>query len=129
MVNCIRAADYATTEITPEDAGYTVENPEGGRFEVALHVVEIISAEESSFMGLIKTQVQRAVPVCVIRFSGSSWWIHASEVYSTEKLSDLYRHLQYFNMDIRLEGITTEVLAKVYREAREERPGATDRRT
>ena len=126
IINCIRAADFGTTEITPEDAGYAVEDPGDGHFEVALHVVQYIKTEEPAFMGLVKRQVQKMIPVCVMRFDGSAWSIHASEIFSTEKLSDLYRHLKYYNFDVRLEGITEDLLGMVYKEARAARPGAMD---
>jgi len=126
MITCVKATNYTTMENIADETGYSNEESKRGKYLIAIHVVENVSAEEFVFMGLIKREIQKSNPICTIRFDGSSWKIPDVDIHNTEKLSDLYRHLKYFGLKIDLEGTAEEILNRIYIEARQERSGAID---
>ncbi len=127
MITCIKAADCLTVEHTADEAGYSGEKSSRGENPVTIHVIEYVLVKQPVFMGLITKEIQQSKPICIIRFEGSIWKIKEEDIFNTEKLSVLYRHLKYYGLKIQLEGTSEEILNGIYIEARKARPGAIDR--
>ncbi|ABS55242.1 hypothetical protein Mboo_0724 [Methanoregula boonei 6A8] len=127
MISCIKAANYSTVENNAEDTGYSGKESEQGKKPVVIHVVEFVPVEKPVFLGLITREIQQRNPICSVQFDNSVWKIPQNEIFQTEKLSDLYKHLKYYGLKIQLEGASEDILNRIYVEAREARPGAVDR--
>jgi len=127
IIACIHEANYATAENSAEEAGFTKEKSKNGKNAIAIHVVEYFTAEEPGFLGLFTREIQKMNVICILRYNGSSWKIRDSEVYSTEKLADLFRHFKYYNLNVLVDGISESYLKELYIEARKARPGVIDR--
>ena len=127
MLTCIHAANYSTAENSAEEAGYTGTTSGNGRNAVVIRVVEYFTVREPVFLGLFMQEMQKMKVICMIRYEGSGWKIHDTEVFDTEKLADLFRHFRYYNLKVLLEGISGEYLNELFIEARNARPGAIDR--
>jgi len=126
MITCIKAGDYVTAENTAEEAGYSSKDAKTGGNPVVLHVGVVALVEERGFMGLMKKEVRRMAPICLIRFDSPSWKIHEKDIFNTERLSELYRHLKYYDLDVQVEGVPKDTLNTIYIETRKDRSGAID---
>ena len=126
MIACIHEANYPTAENSAAEAGYTKERSKNNRNAIAIHVVEHFMVEEPVFLGLLRKETQKTNIICIIRYEGSGWKIYDTEVFNTEKLAYLFRHLKYYQLNVLLDGISEEYLKELYIEARKARPGAID---
>jgi len=126
MIDCIHAANYATAENSAEEAGYSKERYENGINAVTIRVVEYFSVEKTVFLGLFKQDTQKMRVICIIRYEGSGWKMHDTEIFNTEKVADLFRHFKYYNLNVVFDGISEEYLNALYIEARKARRGVID---